>query len=299
MRGPAVALAIVLAWGSLRAQSQLDVSVNPHVMRPGDVVVVTTRTDTPADDVTVHLFDHRIPVFRTDTLTWTAVAGIDLDVPAGTYTAVVHALGPQGAHQASATLTIEPGQFPTRRLRVDPAFVDPPPDAVSRILNEADRLERLWAGTGTRLWAGPFVAPVTGRPVGRFGARSVFNGQPRAPHAGEDYAHATGTPVVAPGGGLVTLAESLYFTGTTIVIDHGAGLFSLVAHLSAMNVAVGDRVTTGQRIGAVGATGRVTGPHLHWSVRLGGARVNPSSLLAALGANTAAPARATARRLPR
>ena len=278
MRGPAVALAIVLAWGSLRAQSQLDVSVNARDTRPGDVVVVTTRTDTPADDVTVHLFDHRIPVFRTDTLTWTAVAGIDLDVPPGTYTAVVHALGPQGAHQASATLTIEPGRFPTRRLRVDPAFVDPPPDAVSRILSEADRLERLWAGTGTRLWAGPFVAPVTGRPVGRFGARSVFNGQPRAPHAGEDYAHAT---------------------GTTIVIDHGAGLFSLVAHLSAMNVAVGDRVTTGQRIGAVGATGRVTGPHLHWSVRLGGARVNPSSLLAALGANAAAPARATARRLPR
>lgn len=297
MRGCSVAFAVVLAWGSLHAQGSLDVSLAARAIAPGEVVVVTTRTSTPADGIAVHLLDRRIPVFRTDDLTWTAVAGIDLDATPGDHTVSVEATGSLGPQQKTVPFTIAPGRFTTRRLRVDPVFVEPPPEVVSRILSEADRLEQLWTRAGDRQWSGPFVPPVAGRPVGRFGARSIFNGQLRAPHAGEDYARPVGTPVVAPGGGTVTLAEPLYFTGNTVVVDHGAGLFSIFAHLSAMSVGVGDIVTTGGPIGTVGATGRVTGPHLHWSVRLGGARVSPSSLLAALG--PAPSARGTARRLPR
>ena len=127
------------------------------------------------------------------------------------------------------------------------------------------------------------MRPVPGKAVSRFGSRSVFNGQPRAPHGGADFISSEGTPVLAPGAGRVLLAHDLYFSGNTVVIDHGLGLFSLLAHLSAFDVREGELVTEGQTVGRVGATGRVTGPHLHWAVRAGGARVDPLSVLALLG----------------
>ncbi len=113
-----------------------------------------------------------------------------------------------------------------------------------------------------------------------FGLRSVFNGQPRSPHAGVDFAAPTGTSVRAPGAVRVVIADDLFFTGNTVVIDHGFGLFSFLAHLSAIDVARDEVVARGAPVGMVGATGRVTGPHLHWSVRLNGARVDPLSLVA-------------------
>jgi murein DD-endopeptidase MepM/ murein hydrolase activator NlpD len=174
--------------------------------------------------------------------------------------------------------------FSTRKLRVDPVFVNPPREAEARIVQEAKQLDALWsASSSSRLWDGAFVQPVPGGGTGRFGARSIFNGQPRSPHGGEDFPNPEGTPIVAPNGGQVVLARDLYFTGNTVVIDHGLGLFSLLAHLSVIEVAEGDHVRTGQRVGQVGSTGRVTGPHLHWAVRVAGARVDPLSLLASLG----------------
>ena len=116
-----------------------------------------------------------------------------------------------------------------------------------------------------------------------FGTRSILNGQPRSPHSGADFRSAAGTPIKAPNAGRVVLAGDRYFTGNTVIIDHGLGLFSLFAHLSEVSVKEGDSVQSGEVVGKVGATGRVTGPHLHWSVRLSGARVDPLSLLAALG----------------
>jgi murein DD-endopeptidase MepM/ murein hydrolase activator NlpD len=112
-----------------------------------------------------------------------------------------------------------------------------------------------------------------------FGSRSVFNGQPRSPHGGADFASPSGRLIRAPNGGRVVLAEDLYFTGQSVVIDHGLGLVSLFAHLSSIDVAPDTIVTAGDALGRVGATGRVTGPHLHWTVRLAGTRVDPQSLM--------------------
>jgi murein DD-endopeptidase MepM/ murein hydrolase activator NlpD len=106
---------------------------------------------------------------------------------------------------------------------------------------------------------------------------------PRSPHGGADFPSASGTPIVAPNGGRVVLAKNLYFTGNTVVLDHGLGLLSLLAHMSAIDVKEGDVVTAGKVVGKVGATGRVTGPHLHWAVRLGGARIDPVAVLTLLG----------------
>ncbi len=135
-----------------------------------------------------------------------------------------------------------------------------------------------------RLWASLFVRPVPDPANSAFGTRSVYNGEPRSPHSGADFLSPTGRPVKAPNAGRVRLAASLYFTGNTVIIDHGLGLFSLLAHLSEIDVKDGEEVTAGQIIGKVGATGRVTGPHLHWTVRDNNARVDPLSLLFLLGA---------------
>jgi murein DD-endopeptidase MepM/ murein hydrolase activator NlpD len=131
-----------------------------------------------------------------------------------------------------------------------------------------------------RLWAGRFVRPVADPANSAFGSRSILNGQARSPHGGTDFLSEAGTPVHAPNSGRVVLVDDLYYTGNTVVIDHGQGLVSLFAHLSAVNVRASQDVKTGDLIGLVGATGRVTGPHLHWTVRLGNARVDPLSLVA-------------------
>ena len=135
----------------------------------------------------------------------------------------------------------------------------------------------------TRLWQDGFVRPVPDEANSAFGTRSVFNGQPRSPHGGADFLSPSGRPIAAPSGGRVALARDLYYTGNTVILDHGLGLFSMFAHLSVINVKDGDVVTSGQVLGEVGATGRVTGPHLHWTVRLNGTRIDPLSLLSVLG----------------
>ena len=117
-----------------------------------------------------------------------------------------------------------------------------------------------------------------------FGTHSVFNGKPTSQHTGADFLSPSGRPVEAPNAGRVVIAGPRYFSGNTVVIDHGQGLFSVLAHLSEIDVAVGDSVAAGRVVGKVGATGRVTGPHLHWAVRLNGARVDPLSLLDVVGA---------------
>ena len=130
---------------------------------------------------------------------------------------------------------------------------------------------------------GRFEAPVAAAPQDTFGARSVYNGQSRSPHAGVDFRAPSGTPIGSPAAAVVVLADD-FFTGRTVALDHGLGLISVLAHLSKIAVRVGDAVKPGDVVGEVGATGRATGPHLHWSVRLNGARVDPMSLIAVLGA---------------
>jgi murein DD-endopeptidase MepM/ murein hydrolase activator NlpD len=120
--------------------------------------------------------------------------------------------------------------------------------------------------------------PVPGKPTGIFGERRFFNGQPRSPHPGLDLKAATGTPVLAAGAGRVALACDLYWTGGTVVIDHGGGLFTVYGHLSKVEVAEGTVVEAGARVGLSGATGRVTGPHLHWGAKIGDVPVDPRAL---------------------
>ena len=214
------------------------------------------------------------------------LVGVDLDVKAGTYPVTVDA----GVSRARIPASVTPRVFRTRRLTVNEAFVTPPPSEQARIEREAALLADVWKAPAARAPVdAAFVRPVPQEANSAFGTRSIFNGKPRNAHGGADFLSPAGTPIKAPNAGRVVVARNLYFSGNTVIIDHGLGLFSMLAHLSAIDVHEGDRVTAGQLLGLVGATGRVTGPHLHWAVRASNARVDPLSLLALLGAPAAAP----------
>ncbi len=172
-------------------------------------------------------------------------------------------------------------------LKVAPNFVEPNPEQLARAEAERQRLRAIFATlTPERLWDGRFHYPLTGVTTGgNFGKRRILNGKPGSPHSGVDFPAPSGTPVYAPQRGRVVLAEPLYFSGNTVILDHGLGLYTLYAHFESISVQPGDLVDTGALLGKVGATGRVTGPHLHWGATVNRARTNPLQLISVLGAS--------------
>lgn len=167
------------------------------------------------------------------------------------------------------------------RLTVAPKYVTPPAEVQAQIKRDGERNARVLTSVRPEAeWTLPFRRPVKGSISGPFGGRRVFNGQPRAPHKGTDMRGPTGTPAHAVAAGVVVLAEPQYYSGNVIMVDHGQGVISMYGHLSAFDVKVGDRVERGQVIGRVGATGRVTGPHLHLGLMVQGVAVDAMPLYA-------------------
>jgi len=279
-------LAIVLAWmpavfGQGAATAGIDIRTRARSLRPGELVVVSLRLDADASAVKIRLFDRATDAYRLGPGRWEALVGIDLDQPPGEY--VLAAEADDGRAVGERSLTVAPRTFAVRTLRVNPDFVNPPASTVARIEEESRFLQALYDNPAAeRLWEAPFHRPVPHRANSRFGVRSVFNGEMRNPHAGTDFLSPAGTRIRAPNAGRVVAARDLYFSGRTVIIDHGLGLFSQLAHMSRIDVAEGDMVKSGQVVGLVGATGRVTGAHLHWGLRAGTARVDALSLLALL-----------------
>ena len=281
--GRAVTLAIAIGClgVSTLASDVIHIIAPAGSTRQGDVVVLTAATSQPVDEMRARAFGRDLATFRVDATTWQTIVGVDIDTTPGVYSVSFEATSTSGTITAVTEVGITAREFGRRVLTVDDAFVNPPAPVLARITREARELEQLWTHTEPRrLWSGSFVRPVPGRVNGAFGSRSIFNGEARQPHGGADFLSPAGTPIYAPNGGRVLLARDLFFTGNTVVIDHGLGVFSLLAHLSTVAVREGDMVTRQQIIGRVGATGRVTGPHLHWAVRMNGARVDPVAVLA-------------------
>lgn len=287
MRWAVLAVALVTSVAPQRSAAphdQIGVIAHARARQPGELVVLTLTVPAAAGTPRVQAFDRPLSPARIDPTTWEVLVGIDLEAKPGTYAVAIEAGSGASVARTTYSLVVAPKTFPTRKLTVDENFVNPPASAQERIARDSARLSDVWQHPSpSQLWSGAFVRPVPNEANSAFGTRSVYNGQPRSPHSGADFLSPAGTPVKAPNSGEVVLADDLYFTGGTIVIDHGLGLFSLFAHLSEMEVHQGDHVKTADIIGRVGATGRVTGPHLHWMVRVGGARVDPLSLLAVLG----------------
>lgn len=195
-----------------------------------------------------------------------------------------------GGASDTRELTIAPRNYNIERVDgLPPATVTPPPEVLERIRRESALVGQARQRRDDRTdWAEGFQWPATGRLSGFYGSQRILNGEPRRPHFGVDVAAPTGTPVTAPAPGIVTLAEpDLYYSGGTIIIDHGHGLSSSFLHLSAVDVTVGTQVVTGDKIGEIGSTGRSTGPHLDWRMNWLDKRVDPQPLA---GSMTAEPA---------
>ncbi len=247
--------------------------------------MLTIAAARPLSEVRVSAFERSFPCFQAgSSKKWSALIGIDLDTKPGRYEVGITGLDATGETvTAKYALAVAPRKFPTRELSVDEKYVSPPPEALARIEKDGERVRAIFAAVSPeRYWDGPFTLPVPGRPISGFGKRSVYNGQPRSAHTGTDFTGATGTPIRAPNAGKVVLAADLYYSGNTVIVDHGQGLYSYFGHMSEFVAHEGDVVAAGDVVGKVGATGLVTGPHLHWSVRLAGARVDPLSLVAVL-----------------
>ena len=278
------AVMIAVGYAAIAHAAPVTIDTAYRSLMTGELVVVTIKVEGTPSSVRVNAFQRSIPAYQADDGWWRALVGIDLDQRPGRYLIEVEADVGVSVLRQSRLLIVGPRKFPTRTLRVNPAFVNPSPDELTRIRQDQAFISDVYARpAATRLWSAAFVRPVPGTANSSFGTRSVFNGEPRSPHGGTDFLSPSGTPIKAPNAGRIVCARDLYFTGNTVIIDHGLGMFSMLAHLSRLDVKEGDTVREGQIVGLVGATGRVTGAHLHWALSVSGARVDPLSALALLG----------------
>jgi murein DD-endopeptidase MepM/ murein hydrolase activator NlpD len=212
-----------------------------------------------------------------DMIAWTALVGIPLAATPGE--ASIQVKQADGSEPRELRYNVADKRYREQRLNVAPGTVELSPENLARYERERDHQAGVMATFSDPLPAASALrmrVPVPGRRSSSFGLRRVFNGQSRNPHSGMDIAAATGTAVVAPLAGRVIDTGDYFFNGGTVWLDHGGGLLSMYCHLSAIDVANGDTLKTGQRLGAVGATGRVTGPHLHWGVMLNRTMVDPA-----------------------
>lgn len=277
-----LAAARAASGGSLPCSDGVSLELSNLSPRQGSLVIVEVKSARPLAALratgageTLHFWEDR-GVHR-------ALLGIDLTLAAKpTPLAVEGQLLGGRSFGCTASVSVEDGKFKVERIQVAARYVDLNPKDLARSQEENRKLARVYAKVSSeRQWRGAFRLPVAfAKGNGSFGKRRVLNGQSRSPHGGEDFPSAAGTPVSAPGRGRVVLAEDLFFSGNTVILDHGLALFTLYAHLESISVKVGAVVDAGAPLGRVGATGRVTGPHLHWAARLGKARVDPLSLLA-------------------
>lgn len=228
---------------------------------------------------TARLDDRPVLVLGDET-GWTAVVGIKLATEPGELSLQVQMPGSAPVRKA---IRVSPAHYPVQRLKVPPRHVDLSQEDQARVTREQAHLAQVTATfSAERLPAQlRLLQPVAGPRSSSFGLRRIFNGQARNPHAGMDIAAPTGTPVLAGAAGRVIDTGDYFFSGNLVWVDHGSGFMTMVCHLSTIAVKAGDEVARGDRLGAVGATGRVTGPHLHWSVMLNRAYVDPALFLAA------------------
>lgn len=204
---------------------------------------------------------------------WLAVVGIPLNATPGELQINVS----RGSEFSTLRFDVKPKRYPEQRLTLHRDMVEPPPDVQARIERESAHLRAVrnaWT-TRSQPTRADFVVPTKGPLSSRFGLQRILNGKPRSPHAGLDVAALLGAPIHAPGGGVVLDTGDYYYCGKTVFIDHGEGLITLYCHLSEIQVSKGAVVKQGDRIGLVGSTGRSTGPHLHWTVYLNAAAVEP------------------------
>jgi murein DD-endopeptidase MepM/ murein hydrolase activator NlpD len=291
---PALAAAQAKPWISHDCGNGVSLRLSSPAALQGGLLQAEVRSTAPLAGIDAKWAEHALPfwpVVPSANVQGTnvrraniqrALLGIDLEQKSGEYEIAFAAQLPGGEQAScSARVSVKEGKFAVENLKVAPEFVEPNPSDVERANKERQRLRELF-GTSTpeRLWRGSFRLPLPGAKNARnFGRRRVLNGQPGSPHTGVDFPAPPGTLIRASQRGRVVLAENLFFSGNTVILDHGLGVYTFYGHMISMSVRVGDVVNTGAILGHVGATGRVTGPHLHWGLTVNQARVNPLQIV--------------------
>jgi hypothetical protein len=272
-----IVLLSMLAPLSARAQSD-DWILDPPEPRVGDIVRLTLPLSGGARTGSATFDGKRVPGFQTGGLL-NVYFGVDLDMKPGPYEIEYEMPGMKEVVKGTVPVVIKVREFATESLDVEQKYAALDEKSRLRADSEAKELDAIWSqASPQRLWAKAFVPPAVGPLGSPFGLRRVFNDEPKSPHSGIDIKAPAGADVYATNSGKVVLAKELFFTGNTVVIDHGLGLYTIYAHLSRIDVKTGDDVGRAKVIGLVGATGRVTGPHLHWAAKILGARVDPTTL---------------------
>lgn len=269
-------LAVCGFW-SAHAGAQGYIYRSLHQPVPGGVAVVVLDAVTTAPKV---LYKNKpVLVAKDSDQQWIAIVGIDLKTQPGKQSISVDT--PQGQRQLS--FVVGNKNYTIQRITLkNKSHVQPDPEQTRRYEREYTEQIAAYASFRPSLPSNVLLdKPVEGRLSSQFGLRRFFNGEERNPHSGLDFAVPQGTPVKAPADGVVTIVADYFFNGKTVFLDHGQGLVTMYCHLSASQVKVGDVVSRGQVIANVGATGRATGPHLHWNVSLNNTRVDPAIFIQA------------------
>ncbi len=273
---------LLLTGKSLNAEDNLRIESIPGMAKQGDVCLI--RTYSPVSPTSVHAEfqgERFLLAPGMQNGTYEGLIGIDLSTKPATYEVKVIATDASGRGYSSPFfLKVGKGIFRTQKLSLPRSMVDLDAKTLERVNNEANRLKVLFQTfRDEKLWKGAFVRPLEGKLSSTFGLDRIINGQRRSPHTGVDLESEAGTPVWASNSGMVVLVDDLFFSGKSVILDHGWGLYSMYFHLSEGLVKEGDRVGRGDVLGRVGSTGRSTGPHLHWAIRMNQVRVDPLSLL--------------------
>lgn len=265
------------------AESTLKVSVKPEIIKQGDIIFITVKKADPLmDNITGSMFGKSVRFYEeAATDSYSALVGIDMETEEGRYPLALYIKDNMGAEiKKDYMIEVVSAGFGTQELTVPKEKAEPDEETLKRIKFEEEEISKIWGIiTEEHLWQGSFILPVDGELSDDFGLRRIINGEPRKPHSGVDISASEGTPINATNYGRVIFTGDHFFSGKNIIVDHGFGLFTMYFHLSEILVKDGQLIKKGEVIGKVGNTGRATGPHLHWGMRLNGARVNPAGLI--------------------
>ena len=273
---------LILTGKFASAGNHFRVESLPRVAKQGEVCLISVLGTASLRSINVVFEGVRFPLaFNEQNGTYEGLIGIDMDTQPSTYEIKIVVTDERNdIHSSNFSLKVEKVDFGIQELSLPSSMVDLDRETLERVNKEERRLNSLFRTfREERLWRGAFIRPVRGELSTAFGFRRIINGQRRSPHTGVDLQAEEGTPVLACNSGIVALVEPLFFSGKSVILDHGWGFYSMYFHLSEVLVKKGDRVGKGAILGRVGSTGRSTGPHLHWGIRMNGARVDPLSLL--------------------
>jgi len=271
-----VMLALVLVFPVLAHAAKVkqpEIVLSPKKVGPGDIAIVTLKN---ASGPVEGSFNNKPLHFNPVKNGYQAIVGIDLYLEPGDYPLQVTMNG----KDKEQMMKIVKKKYPLQRLTLAKDKVELSPESEARVEFEQKKTAAIWPGESERHWKGPFVNPMPGKKLGTpFGVRRIINDIPKSSHTGVDLTADEGDEVKAPNAGIVALVDDLFFSGNSVILDHGQGIYTMFFHLSKITVQQGQAVSKGDVVGLVGSTGRASGAHLHWGVRIQGARVDPLQLI--------------------